>query len=131
MVAQDEQTSSKSSKKALIVEDEKAMAKAMEIKLQKAGIDAHAVFNGQEGLVELEKGGYDLVLLDIMMPGMDGWEVLENIREKGIKVKVIITSNLSQEEDKKKAKEMGAVDFLVKSDSTLESIVEKVKSLLK
>ncbi len=105
--------------------------KEEEIKLQKAGIDAHAVFNGQEGLAELEKGGYSLVLLDIMMPGMDGWEVLENIREEGIKVKVIVTSNLSQEEDKKKAKEMGAVDFLVKSDSTLESIAEKVKSLLK
>lgn len=119
---------SKSTKKVLIVEDERAMAKAMEIKLQKARIDAHAVFSGDEGLAELEKNEYSLVLLDIMMPGMDGWEVMTKIKEKGIKVKVIITSNLSQEEDKKKAKELGAVDFLVKSDSSLSSIAEQVKS---
>lgn len=118
------------SKKVLIVEDEKSMARAMEVKLQKAGIDAYAVFGGEEGLTELAKGGYSLVLLDIMMPGMDGWEVLSKIKEKGLKLKVVITSNLSQEEDKKKAKDMGATDFLVKSDSTLSSIAEEVKRLL-
>lgn len=122
--------SNKSAKSVLIVEDEKAMAKAMEIKLQKAGIVAHAVFSGDEGLAELEKNEYGLVLLDIMMPGIDGWEVMTKIKEKGLKVKVIITSNLSQEEDKKKAKELGAVNFLVKSDSSLSSIAEEVKSYI-
>ena len=117
-------------KKLLIIEDEKAMAKAMEIKLQKVGIDAHAVFSGDEGLAELGKNTYSLVLLDIMMPGMDGWEVMTKIKEKGLKVKVIITSNLSQEEDKKKAKEMGAVNFLVKSDSSLAAITEEIKGYL-
>lgn len=120
----------KSTKSVLIIEDEKAMAKAMEIKLQKAGIDAHAVFSGDEGLAELEKNPYSLVLLDIMMPGMDGWEVLTKIKEKGIKVKVIITSNLSQDEDKKKAKDLGAINFLVKSDASLSEIAEEVKSYL-
>ncbi len=120
----------KPERKVLIVEDEKAMAKAMEIKLQKAGIDAHAVFGGEEGLAELEKNIYSLVLLDIMMPGMDGWEVMSVIKEKGFKVKVIITSNLSQEEDKKKAQELGVVAFLVKSDSSLSSIAEEVRSYI-
>jgi DNA-binding response OmpR family regulator len=114
--------------KILIVEDEKAMAKAMEVKLQKSGIDAYAVFSGEEAMTELGKAGYTLVLLDIMMPGIDGWEVLAKIKEKNLPLKVIITSNLSQEEDKKKAQELGAAGFLVKSDSTLSTIVEEVKA---
>ncbi len=125
-----ESVNSNNTKKVLIIEDEKAMGKAMEIKLQKGGITAHVVFSGEEGLKELQSGTYSLVLLDIMMPGIDGWEVLSVIREKGINTKVIITSNLSQEEDKKMAKEMGAIDFLVKSDASLSAIAEEVKSYL-
>lgn len=117
-------------KKVLIIDDEKALAKAMEVKLQKSDIDAHAVFGGEEGLSELKKGGYSLVLLDIMMPIMDGWEVLGKIKEEKITAKVVITSNLSQEEDKKKAQDLGASGFLVKSDSSLATIVEEVKRLL-
>lgn len=120
----------KSNKKVLIIEDERAMAKAMELKLKKSGVDTLAVLRGEEGLDELSKGGYSLVLLDIMMPGMDGWDVMSKIKEKGINVKVIIASNLSQAEDKQKAKDLGAVGFLVKSDSTLASIVKEVMSHL-
>jgi DNA-binding response OmpR family regulator len=117
-------------KKVLVIEDEKPMARALEVKLQKAGLEAHTVNDGQEGLNTLEKEHYDLALLDIMMPVMNGWEVLSKVKEKGINTKIIITSNLSQDEDKKKAKDLGAVDFIVKSNSTLTAIVEKVKSLL-
>lgn len=120
----------KQQKKVLIVEDERAMAMAMEIKLQKAGIVAHAVFSGEEGMTELRQGIYSLVLLDIMMPGLSGWEVMAKMQEENMKIKVIITSNLSQEEDKKKAQELGAVGFLVKSDSSLSTIVEEVKTHL-
>lgn len=117
-------------KKILIIEDEKTSAKALEIKLQKVGYDTKTVFNGEEGLKELKNGDYDLVLLDILMPIVDGWSVLEKIKEKEIKVKVIITSNLSQPEDKKRAIEMGASDFMVKSDSTLTDIVDRIQSIL-
>lgn len=117
-------------KKVLIAEDERAMASAMEIKLQKSGLNAHAVFNGIEALAELQGGGYSLILLDLMMPEMDGWEVLKKIKESNIQVKIIVTSNLSQEEDKIRAKDLGALDFLVKSDSSISSIVDKVKGLL-
>lgn len=120
----------KMNKKILIIEDEKTSAKALEIKLQKVGYDTKTVFNGEEGLKELENGDYDLVLLDILMPIVDGWSVLEKIKEKEIKVKVIITSNLSQPEDKKRAMEMGASDFMVKSDSTLTDIVDRIQSIL-
>ncbi len=117
-------------KKILIIEDEKTSAKALEIKLRKAGHDVKTVSNGDVGLKELENDGYDLALLDILMPVADGWSVLEKIKEKGLKVKVIITSNLSQPEDKKRAMEMGASDYMVKSDSTLANIVDRVRSIL-
>ena len=117
-------------KKILIIEDEKPAAKAMEIKLKKAGYEVKAVLNGDEGLKELEKGGYDLVILDILMPVIDGWSVLEEIKEKGMKVKVIIVSNLSQPEDKKRAMELGASDYMVKTDSTLANIVDRVQNFL-
>lgn len=120
----------RSNKKVLIVEDEKAMANAMEVKLKKSGIDAYAVYDGDQAVKELVKEHYSLVLLDIIMPGLNGWDVMNAIKEKGITVNVIVTSNLSQSEDKQKAKEMGAVGFMIKSDSTLASIVEEVKSHL-
>ena len=88
------------------------------------------MFNGIEALAELQGGGYSLILLDLMMPEMDGWEVLKKIKESNIQVKIIVTSNLSQEEDKIRAKDLGALDFLVKSDSSISSIVDKVKGLL-
>ena len=117
-----------SPKKVLIAEDEETMAKVMENKLQKAGFDAHAVFNGNEAMAELESGNYSLVLLDLMMPEKNGWDVMTFIKDKGINTKVIVTSNLSQDEDKVKAKEYGAVGFLVKADSSLASIVQEVES---
>jgi two-component system alkaline phosphatase synthesis response regulator PhoP len=126
----DFQAAATKSIKILVVDDEKAIAKAMQIKLQKLGYEATAVFDGGTAIKELETGQYVLVLLDLMMPVVDGWDVLKAILEKKIKVKVIITSNLSQEEDKRAALELGAIDFLVKSDSTLASIAEKVKSYL-
>ncbi len=118
-------------KKVLIIEDERPMAMALEIKLKKVGLDAKAVFDGQQGLKELETGNYDLALLDIMMPIIDGWTVLSSIASKKVKTKIIITSNLSQSEDVKKAKELGAIDFLVKSDNAIADIANKVLSYLK
>ncbi|OGK14250.1 hypothetical protein A3A93_00975 [Candidatus Roizmanbacteria bacterium RIFCSPLOWO2_01_FULL_38_12] len=117
-------------KKILIIEDEKAIARAIEIKLNKTGYLAKAVFDGETGLKELGLGGYDLVLLDIMMPIIDGWSVLSKIKERNIQVKVIITSNLNQDEDARRAKEMGAVGFLVKSNASLTNIIDEVKNFL-
>lgn len=122
--------SEKNNFKVLIIDDEIAMAKAIELKLKKNGVDAHAVFSGKDGLDELDSNEYNLALLDLMMPEVDGWEVLKKIKEKGLKTIVIITSNLSQQEDIAKAKDLGAVNFLVKSEMTLAGILDIVKSYI-
>lgn len=117
------------SKKILIVEDEKPMAHALELKLNKAGFDAKAVFDGEEALAELEVNEYDLIITDLVMPKVDGFGLLKALKEKGNTTSVIVASNLSQQEDLKKAKELGAVDFFIKSDTPLSEIVEKIQNL--
>lgn len=116
-------------KKILVAEDEKAISKALILKLNHAGFDATPAYDGEEAVAALTKGKYDLVLLDLMMPKMDGFSVLAAMQTQDIKVPVIVTSNLGQEEDIKKAKDLGAKDYFVKSDTALAEIVDKIKNL--
>lgn len=117
-------------KSVLIVEDEKTMAQAVGLKLNKLGIHTDTVGTGTECIEAIKNHAYDVVLLDIIMPEMDGWAVLKKIKELGLKVKVIVTSNLSQEEDYQRAKQMGAEDYLVKSNVTLANVANKVMRYL-
>ncbi len=118
-------------KKILIIEDEKPMARALELKLTHAGFEAKAVFNGEDGVELVQKETYALILLDLIMPKMDGFKVLETLKEKKIKTPVIVLTNLSQEDDEKRAKELGAKEFFIKSSTPIASIVERVIQFLK
>lgn len=115
-------------KKILIVEDDIAIAKVLGLKLAKSGFEVRVVDDGEKALAEIAGTRFDLILLDLLMPGTDGWAVLQKL--KGTNQKIVVTSNLGQEEDIKKAKELGAMDFLVKSDTPLLKIVEKINSHL-
>ena len=117
-------------KKILIAEDERPMARALVLKLKSEGFEAEAVYDGLEVVAVLEKQKYDLLLLDLIMPKLDGFGVLKALKEKKISVPIIVTSNLSQEEDAQKAKSLGAIDYLIKSDTSLAKIVERVKKIL-
>ncbi len=116
--------------KILVIEDEKAIARALELKLKKAGFDAKRVSNGKEGIDILEEEKYDLILLDLVMPIMDGFATLKELKKRNIKTPVIILSNLSQESDEKKARELGAKDFFIKSNTQISFIVDKVKQFI-
>ncbi len=116
--------------KILIIEDEKAIARALELKLKKAGFAAKRVSNGREGMDILEEEKYDLILLDLVMPIMDGFATLEELKKRNIETPVVILSNLSQEGDEKKARELGAKDFFIKSNTQLSFIVDKVKQFI-
>ena len=118
------------SKKILIIEDEKPMANAMGLKLNKSGFEAKMVFDGEAGLRILEKKKFDLIILDLIMPKINGFGVLEELNKRGDRTPVIVASNLSQEEDIKKAKELGAVDFFIKSNTPIKEIVDIVEKIL-
>ena len=106
------------------------MARALELKLTYEGFKANAVFNGEEGFGLLQKETYALIILDLVMPKMDGFKVLETLNEQKIKTPVIVLSNLSQEDDEKRVRALGAKKFFVKSNTTIATIVEWVKEFL-
>lgn len=121
-----------STKRVLIVEDEKSMAKALELKLNSVdGLEAKAVHNGAQGLEALKEGTFHVILLDLVMPEMDGFTFLEEMKKAGKKIPVIVSTNLSQEEDEKRARDLGAVDFFVKSNTPITEVVDHVKKALK
>jgi len=120
-----------SQKNIIIVEDERPMARALAIKLKGAGFEVDNAYDGEEFFQKVKEKKYDLILLDIMLPKMSGFDILEKMKAEGIDVPVIMASNLSQEEDVKKAKSLGAVDFIVKSNTSLVDFVEKIKTILK
>lgn len=115
----------------LIAEDERPIANALSLKLSHEGFEVKTVYNGREALDSLEKENFNLLILDLMMPEVSGFEVLSKMKEKGIKVPVFISSNLSQTEDVNKTKELGAIDFFVKSDTPVSEIVSKIKKYFK
>src|SRR3990167_4788874 len=102
-------------KRILIVEDEKPIARALELKLDHSGYDAVAVNGGQAALDLLEKEKFQLILLDLIMPGVDGFAVMQALKERGSTTPVIVLTNLNQPEDIQKSKNLGAIDFLIKS----------------
>lgn len=115
----------------LIVEDEKPLARALELNLNEAGFLTKVVFNGSDAVDLLLKETFDLILCDLIMPKMDGYTVLAIIKESKIKSPIIVLSNLSQKDDEKYAKDFGALDFYIKSNTPIEVIVERVKQILK
>ena len=118
-------------KRILVAEDEKPMAHALQLKLKNSGYEVSVAYNGQEALDLVNKEKIDLVLLDLVMPVLDGFGFLESLKKEQKTIPVIITSNLSQGEDKEKAESLGVKGFLVKSDTPLSKIVSTVDKFFK
>lgn len=117
--------------KILVVEDDQMLVEIYQKKFESAGFEVETACNGTVALKKVQKFSPDLVLLDLVMPEEDGFEVLRKIKKNPATkdLKVIIFSNLSQDEDKEKAQELGAVGFITKSDFTPQQVVEKVKEI--
>ncbi|MDD4901998.1 MAG: response regulator [Patescibacteria group bacterium] len=117
-------------KKILIVEDERLITKPLAKKLQFAGFEVKAAYDGEEALAVLETEKFDLILLDLLMPRVDGFDVLTELKKRGDLTPVIVATNLNQEKDVSRVLELGVTSYYVKSDTTLDEIVENVKRAL-
>jgi len=117
-------------KKVLIVEDERLIAKPLAMKLQFSGFEVKNAYDGEEALAMLAKEKFDIVLLDLMMPRVDGFDVLTEMKKRGDNTQVIVATNLNQEADVSKVLELGVTSYYVKSDTSLDEIVENVKRAL-
>lgn len=127
------ETDSKKRKKVLIVEDDIALRNVYEMRLKLENYDVLVASDGEEGLSIAVKEKPDLVLLDLMMPKISGMDVLDILKStpETKKIPVIILTALTQESVKTKGYVFGADEFMVKSESKLEAIVSKIKSLMK
>jgi two-component system alkaline phosphatase synthesis response regulator PhoP len=119
-------------KKILIVEDELAILQATKISIQNEGFEVYTAKNGKQGLDLAIAKKPDLILLDIIMPVMDGMTMLEKLREDewGKNVEVILLTSLSDAKQVANALEKGVTDYLIKSDMDLKDVVAKVKNKL-
>jgi len=119
--------------KILIVEDDRFLRDLIAKKLTSEGFKINLALDGPEALESVEKEKPDLILLDIILPGVNGFEVLKKLKEMPAyqDIPVIILSNLSQADDVKKGTELGAVDFLIKAHFTPSEIVAKVRQVLR
>lgn len=120
-------------KRILIVEDDRFLRELIVKKLVNEGFDAIEAVDGEQGLQKIKDEKPDLILLDLILPGIDGFEVLaskkDDVAVSGIPV--IILSNLGQKEDVEKGLGLGAVDYLIKAHFTPGEIIEKVHNILK
>ncbi|MFA4998505.1 MAG: response regulator [Candidatus Paceibacterota bacterium] len=122
-----------SSKKILIVEDDKFLRELISRKLLSEGYNIVEAVDGEEGIRKVKEEKPDLILLDLILPGADGFEVLTKTKADPSvsSVPVIILSNLGQKEDVERGLKLGAVDYLIKAHFTPGEIVEKIKIILK
>ncbi len=116
-------------KKILLIEDEELIIKLLNKKLTIAGYEVSLAMDGEQGLAKMKQNVPDLVLLDIVMPRMGGFEVMAQMRkdEKLAKVPVIIISNSGQPLELEKAKELGAADWLLKTEFDPREVVTKIE----
>lgn len=120
-------------KKILIVDDDENLRLVLTDKLNIFGFDVGTATDGKEGLEKALEMHPDVILLDILMPVMDGWEMLKKLREDdwGKKVKVIMLTGVEDTEAVAKAVQGGSFAYLIKTDQSTDDIVDKIKSILK
>lgn len=119
-------------KKILLVEDEEIIIDLLQRKLTKEGYEVLIAKDGEEGLKEMKKARLDLVLLDIVMPKMGGFEVMEEMqKDEELKtIPIIVISNSGQPVELDRAQKLGAKDWLIKTEFDPQEVVDKVKRQL-
>lgn len=127
-------TSDQIKKRILVVEDEPELGALYKLLLQKAGYDVQYAADGQKALDFLNTQDFDLVLLDVMLPELDGFQIVENLQQqpdrKDVVKSIVLLTNVIQDAAINKASELGVQGYLVKSDYNPHQFLAKVKSYL-
>jgi len=119
-------------KKVLLVEDDEFLSELYATKLKLEGYDVILANDGEKGLRLAGEKTPDLILLDIIMPKKDGFEVLKGLKEKDTtkSIPVILLTNLSQKDEVKKGLDLGAIDYLIKAHFMPSEVVKKIKQIM-
>lgn len=119
-------------KNILVIEDDRFLRELIVQKLSMEGFNVVEAIDGEQGVKKIKEAHPDLVLLDLILPGIDGFEVLaRTMKDPSLtSIPIIILSNLGQKEDVEKALKLGATDFLIKAHFTPGEIINKIKTIL-
>lgn len=123
----------KNNKTILLVDDDPLIIRMYQNKLKNEGYEVRTAFNGEEALTDIRKQRPDIILLDVMMPKLNGVETLKELKKdpRTSEIPIIILTNLGdQQEDVENAKQLGALDYLVKSETTLSHLSERVEKAI-
>ncbi len=120
-------------KKILLIEDDPFLSSLLGNRLTKEGFEVTNIRTGTEASKLMKSANPDLILLDIILPGKSGFEILEEAKTdpQASRAPVIIISNLGQETDIERGKDLGVVDYIVKARTTIDDLVAKIKNFLK
>lgn len=118
-------------KKILVAEDDKYLSNAYRLKLAHEGFEVRMAGDGIEVMSILSEFTPDVIVLDLIMPNKDGFSTLADIKasDKWKTIPVLVASNLGQDDEIERAKKLGASDFLIKSDMSMESFINKINSI--
>jgi DNA-binding response OmpR family regulator len=116
--------------KVLIIEDEPAISRVLDLKLKQLGIEPTIINNGTLAVDTVKSQEFDCILLDLILPEVDGFTILEEIRKKSKTSKVIVMTNLGQPEDKLRVEKLGITAYYVKSEVSISRLAEAVKEAL-
>lgn len=117
--------------KILLVDDDKFLLDMYLLKFKKSGLEIDTASNGTSALDKIKNNEYNIILMDIIMPGMDGLELLKTIREQKLSPKSIIIMLTNQADDEEKAKALGVDGYIIKATTIPSEVVEKVLTIYK
>ena len=119
-------------KKILLIEDDPFLSSLLKNRFVKEGYEVQIAQTGDLGIQAAKQGGFDLILLDLILPGKSGFEVMEeiNMDPTAPKIPILIISNLGQDSDVEKGKELGAVGYLIKARTSIEVLISKAKEFI-
>lgn len=118
--------------KILLVEDDELLVRLYSKKLIKEGFEVNVATDGSEGMVKAQNDQPDMILLDLMMPKSNGFEMLQALQgSPQLKhIVVVVLTNVSSEADEQRSRMLGATDYLVKADNPPDKVIERIRELL-